>query len=62
MAKFESDTVVKRNLQSDFSKNTSTEIGIRSIFERFYEIWSIDDRSRSERPTVINQEKVDEVK
>ena len=52
--------LVKRKLQSDFGKNTPTEHGIRSIFERFCEIGSVKDRSRSGRPTVIDQEKVDE--
>ena len=62
MAKFESATIVKRKLQSDFGKNTPTEHGVRTIFERFCETGSVEDRSRSGRPTVINQEKVDEVK
>ena len=59
--KFELGTIVKRKLQSDFGKNTPTEQGIRTIFERFCETGSVEDRSRSERRTVINQEKVDEV-
>ena len=37
MVKFESATVVKRKLQSDFGQNTPTEHGIRIIFERFCE-------------------------
>ena len=61
MAKFESLTVVKRKLKSDFGKNTTTEHGIRTIFERFCEIGTVEERSRSGRPTAINQEKVDEV-
>ena len=61
MAKLESATVVKRKWQSDFGKNTPTEHGIRAIFERFYETGSVEDRPRSEGPTVINQEKVNEV-
>ena len=62
MAKFESGTIVKRKLQSDFGKSTPAEHGIRTMFGRFCEIGSVEDRSRSGRPTVINQEKVDEVK
>ena len=61
MVKFESGTVVKRKLQSDFGKNTPTEHDIRTLFERFCETGSVDDRSRSGRSTVINQEKVHEV-
>ena len=61
MAKFESAAAVKRKLQSDFGKNTPTEHGIRIIFERFCETGSVEDRWRSGRPTVINQEKVDTV-
>ena len=38
MAKFESTTVVKRKLQSDFGKNIPIEHGIRNRFERFCEI------------------------
>ena len=34
---------------------------IRTIFERFCESGNVEDRSRSGRPTVINQEKVNEV-
>ena len=60
--KFESGTVVKRKLQSDLDKNTPTEHGIRTIFERFCETGSVEDRSQSGRSVVINQEKVDEVK
>ena len=62
MAKFESATVVKRKLLCNFGKNTPTEYEIRTIFERFCETGSVEGRSRSGRPTVINKEKVDEVK
>ena len=61
MAKFESLTAVKRERQSDFGKNTSTEHGMRTIFERFCENGSFEGRSRSGSQTVINQEKVGDV-
>ena len=50
MAKLQSATAIKRK----------TKHGITTIFQRFFEIWSVEDRSRSGRLTVINQ-KVDEV-
>ena len=43
MTKIETATDVKRKLQSDFSKITPTEHGIRSIFERFDETGSVVD-------------------
>ena len=61
MGKFESVIVVKRKCQSDFRKTTPTEHRIGTIFERFCETSSVEDRSRSGRSTGINQEKVDEV-
>ena len=61
MAKVESVIVVKRKRQNDFGKNTSTEYGIRTRFERFCESGSVENRSRSGGPTGINQEKVDVV-
>jgi hypothetical protein len=61
MAKFESATVVKRKLQVEFGKNTPTEYCIRSTFERFCETGTVEDRPRSGRPTVITEEKVNQV-
>ena len=61
VAKFESATVVKRKRQSNFGRNAPTDHEIRIIFERFCETGSVEDRSRSARSIVINQEKVDEV-
>ena len=61
MAKFELATFVKRKCHSDYGKNTSTEHGIGTIFERFCETLSVEDGSQSGRPAWINQENVDEV-
>ena len=63
MAKFESSTVGKRKLQSNFGKNTPTEHGIRNRFERFCETGSIEDRIMVwKSDSKINQKKVNEVK
>jgi hypothetical protein len=61
MAKFESATVVQRKLRAEFGKNTPTEYCIRTTFERFCETGTVEDRPRSGRPTVITEEKVNEV-
>ena len=42
MAKFQSATTVEGKLQSSFGKNTPTEHGTRTIFERFCEMGSIE--------------------
>ena len=61
MTKFESAMVVKRKWQSDFGKTTSTEHGIRIIFERFCEIGNVE-RSITVWKTSRNQSrKADEV-
>ena len=45
MAKFESATIIKRKVQSDSGINTLTKHGIRTIFERFCQTGSVEDRS-----------------
>ena len=61
MAKFESSTVVKRKLWTEFGKNTPGEITIRETFQRFCETGTVEDRERPGRPSEITEEKIDEV-
>jgi hypothetical protein len=62
MAKFESITVVKRKLQAEFGSDSPGEVCIRETFKRFCETASVDDRSRSGRPTAMTEEKIDEIR
>ena len=61
MVKFESSTVVKRKLWTEFGKNTPGETTIRETFQHFCETGTIEDRERPERPSEITEEKIDEV-
>ena len=61
IAKFESSTVVKRKLWTEFGKNTPGETTIRETFQRFCETGTVEDRERPGRPSEITEEKVDEV-
>ena len=61
MAKFESSTIVKRKLWTEFGKNTPGETTIREIFQRFCETGTVEDRERPGRPSEITEEKIDEV-
>lgn len=62
MAKFDSPTVVRRKLQVDFGTQTPSEYCIKDTFQRFCETGSVEDRPRSGRPTVITEEKIEEVR
>ena len=44
MAKFESSTVVKRKLWTEFGKNTPGETTIREKFQRLCETGTVEDR------------------
>ena len=62
MAKFESSTVVKRKLWTEFGKNTPGETTIRETFQRFCETGTVEDRERPGRPSEITEEKIDEAR
>lgn len=61
MAKFESPVMVRRKLQLEFGQDTPSEDTISRTFHRFCETGTVEDRSRSGRPSTIDEEKVDEV-
>ena len=61
MAKFQSCTVVKRKLWTEFGKYTPGETTIRETFHRFCETGTVEDRERPGRPSEITEEKIDEV-
>ena len=61
MAKFESSTVVKLKLWTEFGKSTPGETTIREAFQRFCETGTVEDRERPGRPSEITEEKIDEV-
>ena len=61
MAKFQSSTLVKRKLWTEFGKNTPGETTIRETFQRFCETGTVKNRERPGRPSEITEEKVDEV-
>ena len=61
MAKFESLTVVQRKLKDEFGTQTPSLHCIKDIFESFNETGTVEDRQRSGRPSVITEEKVEEV-
>lgn len=61
LAKFESSIVLKRKLQLEFGKQTPIVYCIRDTFERFCETGTVKDRQRSGRPSMITEEKIDEV-
>ena len=61
LAKFESPILVKRQLQVEFSEQTPGVDCIRKTFQRFCETGTVEDRQRSGRPHVIDEEKIDEV-
>ena len=61
MGKFQSLTTVKRKLQAEFGKQTPSFNCIKDVFERFTETGTVEDRERSERPSVITEETVEKV-
>ena len=61
MAKFQSSTLVKRKLWTEFGKNTPGETTIRETIQRFCETGTVEDRERPGRPSEITEEKIDEV-
>ena len=61
MTKFESSTVVKRKLWTEFGKNTPGETTIRETFQRFCETDIAEDREHPGRLSEITEEKIDEV-
>ena len=61
MAKFESLTVVQRKLKDEFGTQTPSLHCIKDTFEHFNETGTVEDRQRSGRPSVITEEKVEEV-
>jgi hypothetical protein len=61
MAKLESPTRVIREMQRQGDKNVPERHAITSIYEKFLETGSVEDRSRSGRPSTITDEIVDEV-
>ncbi len=61
MAKFESPIVVQRKLQAEFGKNAPKKDCIISTFQRFCETGTVENRERSGRPSIITEEKIDEV-
>ena len=52
---------VKRQLQVEFGEQTPDVDCIRKTFQRFCETGTVEDRQRSGRPHVIDEEKIDEV-
>ena len=61
MAQFQSSTLVKRKLWTEFGKNTPGETTIRETFQRFCETGTVEDRQRPGRPSQITEEKIDQV-
>jgi hypothetical protein len=61
MAKFESLTAVQRKLKVEFGDQTPSLHCIKDTFERFKETGTVEERQRSGRPPIINEEKAEEV-
>ena len=53
--------VVRRKLQVEFGKNTSTEDCIKCTFDRFCATGIVEDREYLDRPSKITERRVDEV-
>ena len=57
-AKFQSSTVVKRKLWTEFGKNTPGKTTIRETFQRFCETGTVEDRERPGRPSEITEKRL----
>ena len=62
MAKLESSVVIRRKLQAEFGKYTSTEACIKRSFDRFCATAKVEDREHRGRPSKITAQKFNEVR
>ena len=61
MAKLESPTLVRRQLQRENVGDVPTVLTIKRIYDKFLETGSVKDRDRSRRPASVTPEKVAEI-
>ena len=61
MAKLESHTAVRRQLQRENVENLPTVLTIKRIYDKFLETGSVKDRDRSGRPTSATAEAITEI-
>jgi len=61
MARLESPSSVRRYFQRESISNVPSEKPIKTVYDKFIETGSVLDRRRSGRPSLITEEKLDEI-
>jgi hypothetical protein len=61
MAKLESPSSVRRHLQRENVSDVPSEKSIKAVYDKFIETGSVLDRERSGRPSLLTEEKLDEI-